>query len=101
VLLFALDKLNRALPLPDFSWKMFFRINGISILMNMLAGVYLALNQAELITLLQKITPGWEFTAGGLFAGLCGLLGSWILQFLVSIVHKGEKTAIGRNKPKG
>lgn len=99
VLLFALDKLNRALPLPDFTWKTFLRINGITIIMNLLAGVYLAINQVEVIALFQKVVPGWEFTAGGLFAGMCGLLGSWMLQFLTSLVHRGEKTAVGINNP--
>lgn len=97
VLLFALDKLNRALPLPDFAWKTFLRINGISIVSNLLAGVYLAINQAELVALLQKVVPNFAFAVGGLLAGACGLLGSWLVQFLTSLLHKGEKTAVGVN----
>lgn len=98
VLLVMLGKLNKALPLPDFTWQKFLRINLVSVLMNLVAGIALVINQAELVAVFQKVAPNWEFAAGGLFSFLIGISGVTLVQFLSDMIGKHEKTAVGLNK---
>jgi len=99
VLFVMLAKLNKAITLPDFSWSKFVKINAVSVLMNLVAGIALVINQAELIALFQKVAPNWNFVAGGLVSFLIGIAGVTIVQTLADMFSKHEKTAIGINKP--
>lgn len=98
VLLVVLGKLNKVFPKPDFSWQVFFRTNFISTLMSLVAGVFLLINQSEVMLVLGKIFPESPFFAGGLFAGICGIAGVTIIQFLVDLANPDKKTSVGINK---
>ena len=94
VLLVLLGKLNKVFPKPDFTWNVFIKTNLISTLMNLVAGIYLLINQAELIALFTKVSPGNPFLSGGLFAGIIGIAGLTIVQFLVDIANPKKKTVV-------
>ena len=98
VLLVILGKLNKVFSKEDFSWKIFVKTNLISTLMNIVAGLFLVINQAELIALFEKVFPESAFFAGGLFSGICGIAGVTIVQYLVDIANPGKKTSVGLNK---
>jgi hypothetical protein len=94
VLLVILGKLNKVFPKSDFSWPVFIRTNLISVLMNLVAGLLLVINQADLIGILSKVFPDNPFFAGGLFAGICGIAGVTFVQFLVDIGNPNKKTVV-------
>ena len=95
VLLVVLGKLNKVFPKPEFTWSIFMKNNLISVLMNVVAGVFLVLNQTDLLGIFTKIFPDNAFFAGGLFAGVCGIAGVTIVQFLVDLTNPNKKTVIG------
>ena len=98
VLLVILGKLNKAFARPDFLWKLFIKNNLISTLMNIVAGLLLVINQKEIIALLTVILPNSAFTVGGLFAGISGMAGVTIIQFVIDMLTRDKKTVIGLNK---
>lgn len=98
IALVVLGKLNKVFPKDDFSWKKFVRTNLMSTLSNLVAGLFLVINQPELVAVITKIFPDNPFFAGGLFAGICGIAGVVIVQFLVDIANPKKKTALGLNK---
>lgn len=98
ILLVILGKLNKVYPKPDFSWQVFVKTNLISTLMNLVAGLVLVINQAELIAVIKNVVPNSPFFAGGLFASICGITGVTILQFIVDLFNRDKKTALGINK---
>jgi len=98
IILVILGKLNKVFPNPNFSWEVFIRTNLISVLMNLVAGVFLVINQSELITIIKQVVPNSPFFAGGLFAGICGITGITMIQFILDLFNKDKKTALGINK---
>lgn len=98
IILVLLGKLNKVFGKEDFSWGVFIKTNLISILMNLVAGIVLVINQAEMITIITKIIPNSPFVAGGIFSFVCGVSGLVLVQFLVDLGNPGKKTAVGVNK---
>ncbi len=98
VFLVILGKLNKVFTLEAFSWRIFIRNNAITTLMNLFAGLFLVINQAELVSILTRVFPNNPFFAGGLFAGICGIAGVTIIQYLVDMANPKKKTSFGLNK---
>ena len=98
ILLVLLGKLNKTYPQPDFQWSIFWKNNLFSLLMNLVAGLALVLNQKELVAILTKIFPNNPFVAGGLFSFILGISGLVIVQFLVDAMNPKKKTVIGVGK---
>jgi hypothetical protein len=100
VIFVLLGKLNKAKALPEFTWEKFISINMVSVLMNLVAGIALVINQAELVAVFQKVAPNFEFLTGGLFSFIIGVSGVTIVQFLADMLQRHEKTAVGVNNDK-
>ena len=95
ILLVFLGKLNKTYSQAGFEWKIFFKTNLVSTLINLVAGLALVINQGELITLLTKIFPNSPFFAGGLFSFLLGVTGITLVQYLVDALNPKKKTVLG------
>lgn len=93
-------KLNKAYRMETFTWKMFWKINLFSTISSLIAGLILVINQADMVAILTRISPNSPFLVGGLFSAICGIAGVVILQGLVEMVTKHEKTVIGLNNRK-
>ena len=98
ILFIFLGKLNKAWLKPDFSWKLFFKLNLISFLLTAVAGLILMINQKEVVEVLIKIFPNFPFVAGGLFSAVIGAGGITIFQIIIDVFNPNKKTAIGLNK---
>jgi len=98
IVIVILGKLNKVYSKADFSWKIFFKTNLIATLLNVVAGLFLLINQKEVIELFVKIVPSFPFVAGGLFSGILGISAMVVVQYLVDIFNPSKQTTVGLNK---
>jgi len=97
ILIVWLGKLNKVWLKPEFEWSIFFKTNIISLILAIIAGLVLVINQAELIEAIKTIVPIFPFTVGGLFSAVLGAGGVTLFQFLVDIANPDKNTVIGLN----
>jgi hypothetical protein len=68
--------------------------------MNLVAGIALVINQSELMGVLAKVVPQWEFVTGGLFSFVIGIAGVTLVQYLVELGDPKQRTKLGLNNNK-
>jgi hypothetical protein len=94
VVFFVLTKLNKALPKPDFSWKIFLLNHSIPVGLNLVGGIIIVfgfgVNEGAFVFNDKDVTF--------LVAAAMGVLGEVIFLTAVEAVNKNVKTRFGTNK---
>lgn len=82
-------KLNKALKLDDFSWKSFFKLNGIPTIINLILGCVAVYAKDELVNI---------YNITFVSSLILGAAGQYIFKSLFDAVSPGVSTAIGLNE---
>lgn len=87
-LIALLLKLNKALKVENFSWKAFFKLNGISTVINIIIGCACVYAKDQLATI---------YPITFVSAIVLGAAGQYVFKSLVDSVSPGVSTYIGLN----